>query len=129
MFHEIAGTPVLIAAVPLKECVRLPGIKDGTLFQKNVRQSLGSSNAVNKGIRGTIIGDKRSDFFFFHNGITALCNKMQLDGDILTLLGLTIVNGCQSLNTILSCSETVRKLDNAFILFRFYRDSAAGPRG
>jgi glucose/arabinose dehydrogenase len=53
-----AGTPVLIAAVPLKECIRLPGIKDGPLFQKNVRQSLGSSNAVNKGIRGTIIGDK-----------------------------------------------------------------------
>jgi AIPR protein len=120
MYHEIAGTPVLIAAVPLKECIRLPGIKDGTLFQKNVRQSLGSSNAVNKGIRGTIIGDKRSDFFFFHNGITALCNKMQLDGDTLTLLGLTIVNGCQSLNTILSCRETVKKLDNAFILFRFY---------
>jgi AIPR protein len=120
MFHEIAGTPVLIAAVPLKECIRLPGIKDGTLFQKNVRQSLGSSNAVNKGIRGTIIGDKRSDFFFFHNGITALCNKMQLDGDTLTLRGLTIVNGCQSLNTILSCSETVKKLDDAFILFRFY---------
>ena len=82
--------------------------------------SLGSSNAVNKGIRGTIIGDKRSDFFFFHNGITALCNKMQLDGDTLTLRGLTIVNGCQSLNTILSCSETVKKLDDAFILFRFY---------
>ena len=34
MFHEIAGTPVLIAAVPLKECIRLPIIKDGTLFQK-----------------------------------------------------------------------------------------------
>src|SRR5216683_6056084 len=72
MYHEIAGTPVLIAAVPLKECVKLPGIKDGTLFQKNVRQSLGSSNVVNKGIRSTILGDKRSDFFFFHNGVTAL---------------------------------------------------------
>ena len=80
----------------------------------------GQADAVNKGIRGTIIGDKRSDFFFFHNGITALCNKMQLDGDTLTLRGLTVVNGCQSLNTILSCSETVKKLDNAFILFRFY---------
>src|SRR5207245_2627831 len=56
MYHEIAGTPVLIAAVPLKECVKLPRIKDGTLFQKNVRQSLGSSNTVNKGIRGSIIG-------------------------------------------------------------------------
>jgi len=120
MYHEVAGTPILIAVMPLKECMKLPGIKDGTLFQKNVRQSLGSSNVVNKGIRSTIIGDKRSDFFFFHNGITALCNKMQLDGDVLTLRGLSVVNGCQSLNTILSCSETAKKLDDAFILFRFY---------
>ncbi|MDR6430538.1 AIPR family protein [Brucella pseudogrignonensis] len=120
MYHEIAGTPVLIAALPLKECVKLPGIKDGTLFQKNVRQSLGSSNAVNKGIRSSILGDKRSDFFFFHNGVTALCNKMSLDGDTLSLSGLSIVNGCQSLNTILSCSETVKNVDDAFILFRFY---------
>lgn len=120
MFHEIAGTPVVIAALPLKECIKLPGIKDGTLFQKNVRQSLGSSNAVNKGIRSSILGDKRSDFFFFHNGVTALCNKMQMDGETLTLSGLSVVNGCQSLNTILSCSETVKKVDDAFILFRFY---------
>ena len=100
---------MLIAALPLKECVKLPGIKDGTLFQKNVRQSLGTSNVVNKGIRSTILGDKRSDFFFFHNGVTALCNKMTLDGDVLSLWGLSIVNRCQSLNTILSCSETVRR--------------------
>lgn len=120
MFHEVAGTPVVIAVLPLKECIKLPGIKDGTLFQKNVRQSLGSSNAVNKGIRSSILGDKRSDFFFFHNGVTALCNKMQMEGDTLSLSGLSIVNGCQSLNTILSCSETVKKVDDAFILFRFY---------
>lgn len=120
MFHEIAGTPVIVAAIPLKECIKLPGVKDGTLFQKNVRQSLGSSNAVNKGIRSTIIGEKRSDFFFFHNGITALCNKMELNGDTLSLHGLSVVNGCQSLNTILSCSETVKKVDDAFILVRFY---------
>lgn len=122
MFHEIAGTPVVVAALPLKECIKLPGIKDGTLFQKNVRQSLGSSNAVNKGIRHSILGDKRSDFFFFHNGVTALCNKMIYDeiGKSLSLRGLSVVNGCQSLNTILSCSETVKKVDDAFILFRFY---------
>ncbi len=122
MYHEIAGTPVVVAALPLKECIKLPGIKDGTLFQKNVRQSLGSSNAVNKGIRSSIMGDKRSDFFFFHNGVTALCNKLQYDeaGKSLSLHGLSVVNGCQSLNTILSCSETVKKVDDAFILFRFY---------
>lgn len=122
MYHEIAGTPVVVAALPLKECIKLPGIKDGTLFQKNVRQSLGSSNAVNKGIRHSILGDKRSDFFFFHNGVTALCNKMTYDegSKSLSLHGLSVVNGCQSLNTILSCSETVKKVDDAFILFRFY---------
>ena len=120
MFHEIAGTPILIAALPLKECVKFPGIKDGTLFQKNVRQSLGSSTSVNKGIRSSILGDKRSDFFFFHNGVTTLCNKMTLEGDTLSLFGLSVVNGCQSLNTILSCSETVKNADDAFILFRFY---------
>ena len=120
MFNEIAGTPVLVVALPLKECIKLPGIKDGTLFQKNVRQSLGTSNAVNKGIRTTITGDKRADFFFFHNGVTALCNKMELDGEELSLHGLSVVNGCQSLNTILSCSETVKKVDDAFVLFRVY---------
>lgn len=120
MFHKIAGMPVVVAALPLKECIKLPGIKDGTLFQKNVRQSLGSSNAVNKGIRSTILGDKRSDFFFFHNGITALCNKMELSEELLSMRGLSVVNGCQSLNTILSCSETVKKVDDAFILVRFY---------
>lgn len=45
---------------------------------------------------------------------------MELDGETLSLHGLSIVNGCQSLNTILSCSETVKKVDDAFILFRFY---------
>jgi hypothetical protein len=120
MYQEVAGTPVLVAALPLKECIKLPGIKDGTLFQKNVRQSLGNSNAVNKGIRSTIIGDKRSDFFFFHNGVTALCNKMELSGSSVDLRGLSVVNGCQSLNTILSCSETVKKVDDAFVLFRVY---------
>jgi hypothetical protein len=110
MHHEIAGTPVLIAAVPLKECIRLPGIKDGSLFQKNVRQSLGSSNIVNKGIRGTIIGDKPSDFFFFHNGITALCNKMQLDGDALTLRGLSVVNGCQSRGAVMHFGDPAPEL-------------------
>jgi len=120
MYHEIAGTPVVIAALPLRECIKLPGIKDGSLFQKNVRQSLGVSNIVNKGIRNTIVGDKRADFFFFHNGITALCNKMVLDGSELSLHGLSVVNGCQSLNTILTCSETVKKQDDSFILVRFY---------
>jgi len=31
-----------------------------------------------------------------------------------------VVNGCQSLNTILSCSERVKSLEDTYIMFRFY---------
>jgi hypothetical protein len=116
----VAGTQAIIAALHLKECVGVPGIKDGTLFQKNVRQSLGLNNAVNKGIKSTIYGDKHRDFFFFHNGVTAICSKMKVDGDKLVVDGLSVVNGCQSLNTILSCSERVKTLEDTYVLFRFY---------
>lgn len=117
---ELAGTQVLLASIPLKDCITFPGIKDGSLFQKNVRQSLGLSNTVNKGIKATIY-DNSGDFFFYHNGVTAICNEMTIAADgTLKVKGLSVVNGCQSLNTILSCSEKVKTLDNAFVMFRFY---------
>ena len=118
---KIGDTQTVIASVPLKDCLSFPGIKDGTLFQKNVRQSLGLSNRVNKGIKETIYKNNK-EFFFYHNGITALCNKMDFDesSQNLTFNGLSVVNGCQSLTTILSCSEKVKQLDDSYVMFRFY---------
>ncbi|MDX2471733.1 MAG: AIPR family protein, partial [SAR324 cluster bacterium] len=117
---ELGETNVVMAALPLKDCLKFPGINDGTLFKKNVRQSLGLSNRVNKGIKNTIY-HKSKDFFYYHNGITALCRSMILseEGE-LELKGLNVVNGCQSLSTILSCSEKVKQLDDTHIMFRFY---------
>jgi len=120
MEMEIAGNKVVVATIPLVECIKMPGIKDGTLFQKNVRQSLGLSNRVNKGIKSTIYSNEHKDFFFYHNGITAICNKMTLNDNKLVLNGFNVVNGGQSLNTILSCSEKVKQIDDTFVLFRFY---------
>jgi hypothetical protein len=117
---KIAGTRAIITAIPLKDCIKFPGIKDGSLFQKNVRQSLGLNNRVNKSIKSTIYSDRHRDFFFYHNGITAICNKMELNNNTLSMNGLSIVNGCQSLNTILSCSERVKNLEDTYIMFRFY---------
>ncbi|MES2356568.1 MAG: AIPR family protein [Pseudomonadota bacterium] len=118
---QLANTQSVVAAVPLQRCLEFPGIKDGSLFQKNVRQSLGLNNRVNKGIKDTIYKNGE-DFFFFHNGVTALCNRLEFDqnSQTLNLHGLSVVNGCQSLTTILSCSEKVKQLSNAYIMFRFY---------
>jgi len=121
---DIKGTRSIIAAVPLAECLRLPAILDGRLFRRNVRQFLGTSNKVNRGLLSTIRGERPRDFFFFHNGITALCEKFELSEDRTRLIleDLSVVNGCQSLATIYSASESVRKVpaNEAFILFRFY---------
>lgn len=130
----LPGARTIIAAVPLRECLKLPGITDGKLFSKNVRQSLGSSNKVNRELSKTIHSDKVRDFFFYHNGITALCDSMQFDATSgsLAVDGLSVVNGCQSLNTIYSASERIRsdEAKDAHVLFRFYeiKDRAFGDR-
>lgn len=36
-----------------------------------------------------------------------------------------MVNGCQSLSTIFNCSESVRNVSDAYIMFRFYEISNA----
>ncbi len=118
MQMELNGIKTILAAVQLKECVNIPGIKDGKLFRKNVRQSLGRSNKVNKGIARTIKNDS-GDFFFYHNGITAICKSIEQNGTRLSVKDFNVVNGCQSLSTIFGCGETAKK-SNGYILFKFY---------
>lgn len=120
----IDGTKAVIAALSLKDCVKIPGIKDGSLFRKNVRQSLGTSNKVNKGIARTI-KNNAGDFFFLHNGITAICSQMSVHDGILSVKELNVVNGCQSLSTIFSYSELAKRAEHSYILFRFYEISDA----
>lgn len=120
----IDETKAVIIALPLKDCIKIPGIKDGSLFRKNVRQSLGTGNKVNKGIARTI-KNNAGDFFFLHNGITAICSKMSIHDGILSVKELNVVNGCQSLSTIFSYSELAKRDDNAYIMFRFYEISDA----
>ncbi len=115
---NLDGTKALIAALPLKECYKIRGIMDGSLFRKNVRQSLGL-NRINKGISQTIRNNPE-DFFFYHNGITAVCSSFNIENNILSVKGLNVVNGCQSLTTIANCSEAIKQKEKGYILFRFY---------
>mgnify|MGYP001577568294 FL=1 len=121
---KLGGAQTIIAVLPLRECLKLPGVVDGRLFRKNVRQSLGATNKVNRALRTTINGEGVRDFFFYHNGVTALCDSMKLNADRtqLAVHGLSVVNGCQSISTIYSASERVRarEASEAYILFRFY---------
>jgi len=112
---DIANFKTVLAAVRIADCLKFPGIADGKLFRPNVRQSLGLTNKINKGMRQTLNSDNPQYFFFYHNGITALCETLSLDptSHQLKLDGLGVVNGCQSLTTILSSSERVKGLPDA----------------
>lgn len=126
LITDEGGYKVILSIVPLAQCVKLPGIADGKLFRRNVRQSLGLNNKVNKAMRNSIVSlEKRPYFFFFHNGITALCNKATLSEDqtTLTLKNIAVVNGCQSLSTIYSTSGKIASntaSKDGSVLFRFY---------
>lgn len=118
-----SGVRVVIAMLPVERCLKLPGIVDQKLFRRNVRQSLGLGNKVNKGIRETLTNPEKSPYiFFFHNGITALCRSLNVADDTLSVQGLAVVNGCQSLSTIYATSGKIAQKQGAqgAVLFRFY---------
>jgi hypothetical protein len=119
MDMRIDATRAVIAAIPLRDCIKIPGIQNGLLFRKNVRQSLGSGNKVNKGIARTL-RNHPEEFFFLHNGVTAICSSIKIEGHTMSVKELNVVNGCQSLNTIFNCSESVKNVSDAYIMFRFY---------
>lgn len=95
-------------------------LKHGSrLLQGNVRAFLSLKNAVNKGIRKTIIEDPKK-FFSYNNGIATISESIELSPDktkILSFRGLQIINGGQT--TASMASAVIKKdnelLDNIFV--------------
>jgi len=73
-----------------------------SLFDINVRYSLGKSNIVNSGMYSTLKDIKEQDkFLLYNNGIYAICNDFDIDDEKtkIEIKGLQIVNGCQTCST------------------------------
>lgn len=122
MFMQVTidGKKAVIAVLSLRECLKIPHIQDGLLFRRNVRQSLGNKVKVNKDIAQSLKKNP-GEFFFLHNGITAICSSLEIDGDTLHTEGLSVVNGCQSLTTIYSNSIALSSSqEEGYITFKFY---------
>jgi hypothetical protein len=90
-------------------------LKHGSrLLQGNVRAFLSLKNAVNKGIRKTIISDPKK-FFTYNNGIATIAESIELSSDktsIISFRGLQIINGGQ---TTASMASAVVKKDNEYL--------------
>ena len=72
------------------------------LFERNVRQHLGSKQRVNKDMQETLEDPeiKRKSFWYGHNGITILCDNFTTSSNNIKITNPQIVNGCQTTVTI-----------------------------
>lgn len=109
------------------------------LLYDNVRGYLGQTN-YNKNIYNTIKNDCK-DFFLFNNGITITCLNVTSEPKnsnqkyLLTLSGIQIVNGGQTLRSIYDYFQNETEFDklenlrNSFVLVRIFQiDSENGLR-
>lgn len=96
-----------------------------SLFYKNIRNPLTSSH-FNEEIKNTVKNNP-INFWYFNNGITAITDRIDdfhSDSDIVTINGIQVINGAQTVYSIYDSykyadDETRKKMDhNALITFR-----------
>lgn len=112
------GTIARTYSISAKELVKLEGIQDRTLFNKNVRYGVGKTR-VNKSIKDNIANQTEHDnFFLYHNGITIVCEKLieDLENNKISIEGYAVINGCQSMLTLFENKNKLTK--NLFILVK-----------
>lgn len=95
------------------------------IFDQNIREYLGN-NKINKNIYTTLLDEnERNNFFYYNNGITVICDKMdsikvKSVGNNLNayfkIKNPQIVNGCQTVNSIYEALDKIApsKLDEEF---------------
>lgn len=92
--------PSYLVVIPGTTLAELYGLHGSRLLEQNVRSFLQIRGNVNKGIRGTILGEPDM-FFAYNNGISATAREIETQGEgtgqeITRILDLQIVNGGQT---------------------------------
>jgi len=118
---------VILGRVCVKEIERILDKYGDALLDKNIRKYLGV-NVVNKAIQDTLLDDsKRSNFFFYNNGITMICsgfkyNALQKEDWKVQAQSLQIINGGQTCKTIHQTLKDNAEIDfsDTTVLLRLY---------
>lgn len=123
---------VCIGRIPVSEIARLMKTHGEKLLERNIRRYLGlQGNRVNEGIRNTLNSATPSNFYFFNNGLTLLCNDfsynaLQSSDYQIKVENLQIVNGGQTCMTIYKALEEMHARgknppEDAHVLVRIYK--------
>lgn len=107
----------LTFAIRATELKRVALQHKDSLFNWNIRRYLSKKGEVNQSITRTI-DEKPGLFYYFNNGISALCERFKFDSTSknLNIEKLQIVNGAQTIGTIQRSTEN--RLTNVFVLVK-----------
>ncbi len=86
------------------------------LFARNIRYWLGK-NTVNDSMQDTI-SKEPNRFFYYNNGITAVCDHFEKKGKKIRCINLQIINGAQTVTTIAKSKQPEGKLEKVRVLIR-----------
>lgn len=128
--YDAGGAAARLFLAPALNLLKMDGIKDGSLFEQNVRLALGNTK-VNKGLRQSIKEKgEHKNFPLYHNGINVLCNKIVVEtADRIEVQDYVVVNGAQSLTSLMA--EKSKITDDLKILVKLIEtknDSALSQR-
>lgn len=128
---------VMVKAYEIFNLWKLAEEREYPLFEQNIREYLGGTSGINKGIIHTLNDeDQRDNFFYFNNGITLICKFAKADAQKVEITDPQIVNGCQTVNSIVEVlknkTDFEDKFKNVFVMVKilvlkenntnFYRD-------
>jgi hypothetical protein len=85
-----------------------------SLYNNNVRYKLGT-NKVHKAIEETA-KSKPDLFYYYNNGITITCKKCEIKEDSIIIDSPSVINGAQTINTLVNAKITKANLSKILIL-------------
>lgn len=97
--HTIEGDlKMILAPLQASELIKMEGIASQELFAWNLRYDM-RQTPVNEALERSIsLPDEHKYFPAFHNGLTVLCETLDLRRKRIRISGYAVVNGCQSLS-------------------------------
>lgn len=109
------GYESYLAVISAADLARIYDRFGGRLLEKNIRTFLQFKGGVNRGVRNTIKNAPHK-FFAYNNGITAVADAVELDGNyIVKIKNFQVVNGAQSMSCVYDAFKNKIDLSQVFL--------------
>ena len=121
---------VLVGRVAVQEIADLFEQHGDQLLQRNIRRYLGlTNNRVNNAIHETLSSDHADRFYFYNNGITVVCDKLnynaiQKEDHQVQFKNMQIINGgqtCKTIHETLYSASPKPVAHSAYVMMRVYQ--------